>query len=82
MSWLIEVRRDCSLDQIGQPPLSLALLKQDIVAGEKTCPVKGESIEIVVDHPAGNVVGQAAASRCDSCPLCGLEPKPEDFRKI
>jgi hypothetical protein len=82
MSWRIEVRRDCSLDQIGRPKPRLALLKQDIVSGKKTCPVKGEVIEVVVDHPADNIVDQAAASRCDSCPLCGLEPKPEDFRKI
>ncbi len=77
------VRRRCSLDHISQPTMEQALLHHDIVSGREKCPREGEEFEVVVGHPADNRVTQAAvaAKMGDVCPLCGLEPREEDFRR-
>lgn len=50
-----------------------------IVRGEK-CPLKGRRERLTVDHPADNVVGQAAAKAFpEACPLCGKKSQPGDF---
>jgi len=81
--WIVEVERRCSLEQLGIPTMQQAHLEHDIVSGRKICPVDGETLKVVVESPADNIVRQAAVEKkSGSCPLCGLKPKQEDFKKI